>query len=80
LLLLLAGPVASLAQDSPKPLKVKVEGEAPNHQALVQRLNLDGASHRLKFALSDLDFEYRVVLATSQESAKPGRGGHHLVE
>lgn len=72
LLLLLASPLSSLAQDSPRQLKVKIEADAPNHQALVEKLNLEGASHRLKFALTD--FDYRVVLTTTRASAKPGRG------
>jgi hypothetical protein len=75
LLLLLASPVASLAQDSSKPMKVKIEGDAPNHLALVEKLNLEGAGHHLKFALSDLDFDYRVVLITSHPAEKSARAG-----
>lgn len=75
LLLLLAAPIASLAQDSSKPLKLKIEADAPNHQAVIEKLNLEGASHRMKFALSDLDFDYRVVLITSHPSEKSARAG-----
>ena len=54
---------------------MKIEGEAPNHQALIAKLNVEGASHDLKFALSNLNFDYRVILTTSQAAANPARGG-----
>jgi hypothetical protein len=74
-LVLLAIPFASLGQDSSKPLQMKIEGEAPNHQAFIVKLNAEGASHDLKFALADLGFDYRVVLTTNQTAVDPARGG-----
>src|SRR5947209_19204013 len=45
---------------------------------LIEKLNVHGQEHKLKFELVDQDFSYRIVYSTDQETAlsnRWGRGG-----
>jgi hypothetical protein len=48
-------------------LKLKIEATELDRRALLQRLNADGSSHHLKFALTEQGFDYRIVFGTGQK-------------
>jgi hypothetical protein len=48
-------------------LKVKIEATELDRKMLLGRLNAGGAGHHLRFALTEQDFDYRIVFGTAQE-------------
>ena len=52
-----------------QPIKITIEATELDKQMLLEKLNAHGADHKLKFVLSDKDFDYRIVFGT-------GHGGY----
>jgi hypothetical protein len=48
-------------------LKIKIEATELDRKILLERLNANGTSHHLKFALTEQDFDYRIVFGTGQK-------------
>jgi hypothetical protein len=48
-------------------LKVWIEATELDRRILLERLNANGASHHLKFALTEQGFDYRIVFGTGQK-------------
>lgn len=48
-------------------LNVKIEATELDCKMLLERLNANGTSHHLKFALAEQDFDYRIVFGTGQK-------------
>lgn len=48
------------------PIKVKIEATELDRRTLLEKLNTNGASHKLSFILSEDDFNYRIVFGTEQ--------------
>ena len=51
---------------NPQPFKVTIEATELDKKMLLQKLNEHGADHKLKFVLSEKDFDYRIVFGTGQ--------------
>ena len=47
-------------------MKVMIEATELDRKTLLEKLNIHGADHKLKFVLSEKDFDYRIVFGTGQ--------------
>ena len=59
-------------------IRMKIEATELDRRMLIEKLNVHGQEHKLKFELVDQDFSYRIVFSTDQETAignRWGRGG-----
>jgi hypothetical protein len=64
----------AVAKVPPKVLKVKIEGTELDRAMLLQKLNRNGADHRMKFELVEADYDYRIVFATGQGTTQTTYG------
>jgi hypothetical protein len=51
---------------NPRTIKVMIEATELDRKTLLEKLNIHGADHKLKFVLSEKDFDYRIVFGTGQ--------------
>jgi hypothetical protein len=59
---------------NPQPVKITIEATELDKKMLLQKLNEHGTDHKLKFVLSETDFDYRVVFSTGQRGYQTGYG------
>ncbi len=68
MLLALAFTLPSLAQStsSPAPIKVLLEANEWNRKQLLEKLNENGAKHRIKFISAEKDYDYKIQFTTGK--------------
>ena len=58
--------IANQLTPNPQPIKVAIEATELDRKTLLEKLNAHGAGHKLKFVLSEKDFDYRIIFRTGQ--------------
>jgi len=57
-----------------QPLRVAIEATELDRKMLLEKLNAHGSDHKLKFILSEKDFDYRIVFGTGQRGYQTAYG------
>jgi hypothetical protein len=59
---------------NPQPSKITIEATELDKKMLLEKLNVHGADHKLRFVLAEKDFDYRIVFSTGQRGYQTGYG------
>ena len=65
---------AKTQNPNPQPSKITIEATELDKKMLLEKLNVHGADHKLRFVLADKDFDYRIVFSTGQRGYQTGYG------
>ena len=59
---------------NPQPSRITIEATELDKKILLEKLNVHGADHKLRFVLAEKDFDYRIVFSTGQRGYQTGYG------
>jgi hypothetical protein len=65
---------AKTQNPNPQPSRITIEATELDKKILLEKLNVHGADHKLKFVLAEKDFDYRIVFSTGQRGYQTGYG------
>ena len=64
---------AKTQNPNPQASRITIEGTELD-KILLEKLNVHGADHKLRFVLAEKDFDYRIVFSTGQRGYQTGYG------
>ena len=65
---------AKTQNPNPQPSRITIEATELDKKILLEKLNVHGADHKLRFVLAEKDFDYRIVFSTGQRGYQTGYG------
>jgi hypothetical protein len=65
---------AKTQNPNPQPRRITIEATELDKKMLLEKLNVHGADHKLRFVLAEKDFDYRIVFSTGQRGYQTGYG------